>query len=258
MDQTISNKNYSTSTVDSNYIELINTGKFTAKFTVTCENNQNNFTIESDPISANTKKQVCFCTDSTNFSITVEVFDGLNWTEIYTLNQTSVYILQLTLTGTLSDPVCTVTQNACQLGGVPVLSLNKVPNPTTVQVGNKATVTVTIENTGDVSAQDTVLNLNIADIAQIIPPDSSSPPSSGNNLALGTIQPRQTLTLVYTVIITSMPSENPVASKPTLTYHYLDLNNDIVCKTLTGDVTPITITSKSATPSSSNSSCSCN
>ena len=105
------------------YVSVTNTAAFVGKLTIQYTLNNKNFNVPSDPILNNHTKLLKIPSVATNIQVTVQVRDKTSpWSIVYTKTLATATILKLSLSGTISTPLCTDITSQLDLGTLPPLT----------------------------------------------------------------------------------------------------------------------------------------
>ncbi|MGL4850747.1 MAG: DUF7507 domain-containing protein, partial [Clostridium sp.] len=94
-------------------------------------------------------------------------------------------------------------------------------------IGEEITYTVRIRNSGNIDAEnvvfyDTIPNgTSFVSNSVVVDGASKANQSPGSGVSIGTIRPNQTVVVVFRVVVTEMPSPNPIPNQGMVDYRYL-------------------------------------
>ena len=229
------------------YVSVKNTASFIGKIFIRYNLNNEIFNISSNFITTYATGILNIPNAATNIQVLVKISNtptsNVNWNTVYNKTLANPAILKLSLSGTILNPICTDISN-----GNPIMQLTKTPDQTIYNIGDTITFTIIATNVDGGDATNIILTDNVPNEANFI---SSSLTLDGisvdgssflnNGVDIPDMVNGDSHTVIYQMVMTSMPASNPVENDPVINYDYFDSNGANQIGTLTGTTTQFTV-----------------
>ena len=238
-----------------------NNGAFITRYTLGYNFNGYIYDMESQNFSLGMSREIAIPNLATNISINAEYYTGIDWVTLYNNNISTPKNVELTFSGTTSNPSYTEKITPPLSGGngtvtkKAILMCSKKSHKNVINLNDTVTFAIYIANPTSTPATNIMLQENLSSSLQFIPKSFKingiaieNISSMDSPIKLSDIQMNSSILVTYKVKVISIPTINPIMDIPTLLFNYIDENNTLQNSTSTGSVIPLLVGTKPTNP----------